>query len=331
MIHARSIPAARVQTRAARSKPTGVAFRPRSVAVMAAVNTDQLKAAKVELKEVITSKSSNPIIVRLAWHDSGTYNKNITDWPACGGANASIRFKPEINHGCNAGLQNAIDIIEPVKAKFPGVTYSDLFQMASAVAIELAGGPKIPMRYGRKDATAPEQTLALQRATYQDASTPEQCATEGYLPGGGGPFDDGSASPGDHLRKIFYRMGLGDKEIVALSGGHTLGRSRPDRSGWGKAETKYTKDGPGNPGGQSWTPDWLVFNNSYYTVTKAQDDDELLVMPTDNAIFADEAFRPYAEKYAADEAAFFTDYTAAHLKLSELGVEWQEGGPVTGL
>lgn len=30
------------------------------------------------------------------------------------------------------------------------------------------------------------------------------------------------------------------QEIVALSGAHTLGRSRPDRSGWGKPETKYT-------------------------------------------------------------------------------------------
>lgn len=34
----------------------------------------------------------------------------------------------------------------------------------------------------------------------------------------------------------------------------------------GKEETKYTKDGPGKPGGQSWTVDWLKFNNSYFTV-----------------------------------------------------------------
>lgn len=37
--------------------------------------------------------------------------------------------------------------------------------------------------------------------------------------------------------------------------------------------------------------------------------------------------RPYAEKYAEDEAAFFDDYAKAHVKLSELGVEW-EGEPV---
>jgi L-ascorbate peroxidase len=47
-------------------------------------------------------------------------------------------------------------------------------------------------------------------------------------------------SPAEHLREVFYRMGLSDKEIVALSGAHTLGRARPERSGWGKPETKYT-------------------------------------------------------------------------------------------
>jgi hypothetical protein len=32
--------------------------------------------------------------------------------------------------------------------------------------------------------------------------------------------------------------------------------------------------------------------------------------------------RPYAEKYATDEKAFFEDYAKAHAKLSELGVQW---------
>ena len=32
--------------------------------------------------------------------------------------------------------------------------------------------------------------------------------------------------------------------------------------------------------------------------------------------------RPYAEKYAVDQDAFFEDYAKAHAKLSELGVEW---------
>jgi hypothetical protein len=41
--------------------------------------------------------------VRLGWHDAGTYDKNITEWPKCGGANGSLRFEVELKHGANAG------------------------------------------------------------------------------------------------------------------------------------------------------------------------------------------------------------------------------------
>ena len=34
------------------------------------------------------------------------------------------------------------------------------------------------------------------------------------------------------------------------------------------------------------------------------------------------ACRPFAERYAKDQAAFFEDYAAAHLQRSELGAEW---------
>ncbi|KAL6997300.1 putative L-ascorbate peroxidase 7, chloroplastic [Sarracenia purpurea var. burkii] len=91
----------------------------------------------------------------------------------------------------------------PIKDKYPDVTYADLFQLASATAIEEASGPKIPMKYGRVD-----------------VSGPDQCPEEGRLP------DAGPPSPAAHLRDVFYRMGLDDKEIVALSGAHTLGRGR---------------------------------------------------------------------------------------------------------
>ena len=41
--------------------------------------------------------------VRLAWHDSGTFDVNINEWPKAGGAIGSIRFSPEITHGANKG------------------------------------------------------------------------------------------------------------------------------------------------------------------------------------------------------------------------------------
>ncbi|XP_031098747.1 probable L-ascorbate peroxidase 6, chloroplastic/mitochondrial isoform X1 [Ipomoea triloba] len=264
-----------------------------------ASNPDQLRSAKEDIKELLKTTFCHPIMVRLGWHDAGTYNKNIEEWPIRGGANGSLRFEIELKHAANAGLVNALKLLQPIKDKYSGVTYADLFQLASATAIEEAGGPKIPMKYGR-----------------EDVSTPEQCPEEGRLP------DAGPPSPAGHLRDVFYRMGLNDKEIVALSGAHTLGRSRPERSGWGKPETKYTKDGPGAPGGQSWTVKWLKFDNSYFKDIKAKRDEDLLVLPTDAVLFEDQSFKEYAEKYAEDQDAFFKDYAEAHAKLSNLGAKF---------
>lgn len=61
----------------------------------------------------------------------------------CGGANGSIRFEPEINHGANAGLVNALQLLQPIKDQYPEVGWADLIQLASAAAIEQAGERKI--------------------------------------------------------------------------------------------------------------------------------------------------------------------------------------------
>jgi L-ascorbate peroxidase len=104
--------------------------------------------------------------VRLGWHDAGTYDKNITEWPKCGGANGSLRFGVELVHAANKGLLKALFLVIPIKSKYAGVTYADIFQLASATAIEEAGGPKIPMIYGRAD-----------------VADGEECPPEGRLPG----------------------------------------------------------------------------------------------------------------------------------------------------
>lgn len=243
----------------------------------------------------------------------GSYSKDVdAPWPHQGGATASIRFKPELGYGANNGLDIALNLLNPIKDECPDISWADLIQLASAVAIEVAGGPHVPLRLGRLD-----------------APSPEACTPDGRLPAAAAPFPDKAPTPAQHLRNVFYRMGLNDKDIVALSGAHTLGRARPERSGFGKASTKYTANGPGSPGGSSWTIDWVTFNNKYFTDIKEQSDEDLLVLPSDAALFEDPGFKPYAEKYAKDQDAFFSDYVESHLKLSELGVKWEKGGPVT--
>lgn len=75
------------------------------------------------------------------------------------------------------------------------------------------------------------------------------CSPEGNLPdaepadngkygGPGGTASTEDTTPGGHLRKVFYRMGLNDEEIVALSGAHTFGRAYKDRSGLGAEKVR---------------------------------------------------------------------------------------------
>lgn len=179
-----------------------------------------------------------------------------------------------------------------------------------------------------------------------DATGPEQCSPEGNLPdgnpgpdgkfgGAGGTASTEDKTPNGHLRKVFYRMGLNDEEIVALSGAHTFGRAYKDRSGVGAEKTKFTdgaykvmradgKDAKYNPGGSSWTKQWLVFDNSYFTTIPDDTvDPELLKMQSDKTLFHDDGFRPFAEKFRDSQDAFFESYAKAHKKLSELGSKFE--------
>lgn len=142
-----------------------------------------------------------PTLVRLAWHASGTYSKvrragtthtvqpgqckqlrcdccrdMSQQFDKTGGSNgATMRFVPESTWGANAGLTIARRLLEPIKAKYPGLTYADLWTFAGKVrtppeslgrgeggrltrpcsvsnsvqvAVEEAGGPIIPWKPG---------------------------------------------------------------------------------------------------------------------------------------------------------------------------------------
>lgn len=60
--------------------------------------------ANILNKEGYDDGSIGPVLVRLAWHASGTYDKESKT----GGSNGStMRFKEELGHGANAGLNLA--------------------------------------------------------------------------------------------------------------------------------------------------------------------------------------------------------------------------------
>lgn len=224
--------------------------------------------------ELYARTNCHPLMLRLAWHDAGTYDVVSKT----GGPNGSIRFAPELSMGANNGLGYAKDQVDLLKKSFPHVSYADLVQISGVSAVEYAKGPRIPFRFGRID-----------------AASEAECTPDGRLP---------DASKGvPHLKDIFYRMGLNDLDIVALSGGHTLGRAHQDRSGW---------DGP-------WTKNELVFDNSYFVELLHKKSQGLLRLPTDDALLTDPVMKKWVEKFASDSSAFFKEYSNSHQKLSELG------------
>ncbi|KAL1818941.1 hypothetical protein ACET3Z_013810 [Daucus carota] len=211
-------------------------------------------------------------MLRLAWHSAGTYDVKTKT----GGPFGTMRKKLEQSHAANNGLDIAVRLLEPFKEQFPIISYGDLYQLAGVVAVEITGGPDVPFHPGRPDKEEPPQEGRLPNATLGN----------------------------DHLRNVFVEtMGLCDKDIVTLSGGHTLGRAHKERSGF---------EGP-------WTTNPLIFDNSYFKELLTGEKEGLLQLPTDKSLLEDPVFRPLVDKYAADEDAFFADYAESHMKLSELG------------
>ncbi|CAK7265554.1 heme peroxidase [Sporothrix epigloea] len=239
--------------------------------------------------------SYGPVLVRLAWHASGTYDKES----GTGGSNgATMRFAPESQHGANAGLINARNFLEPVKAKFPWISYSDLWILGGVCSIQEMMGPKIPYRPGRAD---------------RDMSS---CTPDGRLP-------DASQGP-RHVRDIFYRMGFNDQEIVALAGAHALGRCHTQNSGfegpWTFSPTVLTNDYYKLLLGSKWQ--WRKWDGP-----KQYEDKEtktLMMLPADMAFIEDKEFKKTVEKYAADNDLFFKDFSAVIVKLFELGVPYTD-------
>ena len=289
----------------------------------------QLRSAAKAMRDLVEEKQCMPILLRLAWHDAGTYNQDAAHagaWPAGNGAVGTIRLDKEKTAGPNAGLDKALGYLEPIKAAHPLVSWADLIQMGGAIGVEAAGGPKIDMIYGRIDAPA----------TPAGAEPP--FGLPDALPPFGGP-PAAAADPARHLRYVFGKYdNMGDREIVALSGAHTIGRAFKDRSG--TVDNGYTTPtrftardaahGGGMPGGRSWTRRWLLFDNSYFSerVQAAAAGSDLTAFPTDQVLMTDPGFAPWFNLYARDSVAFFADYSAAHKKLSELGAKFQTPGGI---
>lgn len=143
----------------------------------------------------IIDKGKAPVLLRLAFHDAGTFDVSGRD----GGANGSVVF--ELDRPENKGLKRGLRLIDAAMAELKGtpaegqVSMADMIALAGAYAVSKTGGPKIEVPVGRQDAAAGDPADRLPAETFTAAQ----------------------------LVESFKRKGFSAQEFVALSGAHTLG------------------------------------------------------------------------------------------------------------
>jgi len=238
--------------------------------------------------------SWGPILVRLAWHSSGTFD--AADGSG-GSSGATMRFRPEMDDPENKGLRAARDKLVAIKEKYGDqMSWADLWIFASYIAIEAMGGPYIRFAAGRSD----EKQRSL-------------CPANGRLPSAEGD--------GKHIRSVFNRMGFNDQEIVVLiGGGHVLGRCHKEHSGY---------DGPWVDNPTRFSNEYFeeLFENEWEQKTIEEtgnvqwkdEGDELMMLRSDMMMLWDEGFKEWSQIYHDDSDRFMADFAAAFKKLTELG------------
>lgn len=218
------------------------------------------------LRPVVTMHRA-PLFVRAAFHDAGSYN------PAdnTGGATGALRLPEVLARPEHKGVEMTVTWLTPVKCIFPDVSWADLFLLAGAYAIKIMGGPDIPLKLGRVDS--------------------DKLPTPGRL-----TLDTMTTS---QLKDHFAQMGFTTRELIALTGSHTVGKFN----------------------GEPMTEDWFRFNNNLFKALLSVKDMTCALLPSDRALTSDPECLQWIQQYALDESLFFSDFAGAYQKMSMLGAK----------
>jgi L-ascorbate peroxidase len=294
-------------------------------------------------------------LLRLAFHDATTFdsfssvgagrgrgrgsNKSKKGGVAgTGGPNGSIRY--ELEWPENRGLSRPLTVVdsifqqqqqqqdiqqqEPQSSTTMRLSVADITALAGAVAIESAGGPLIPIQLGRIDvAVADAQTLQHPVSMTNDRTTSSRSNVTATMPS--------AAFDSDGLRLYFQRLGLTEREWVALSGTHGLGR-HVSLLGMPKPCLKNLtrqclEDAPVLLPFVAQTVDTAGLGNSYFQAllqwynrdTKVDGAFTSAFLPTDVALVVDSGLRKHVQFFAADRnlPIYYKTLARAYQKLTE--------------
>ncbi|KAL3502205.1 hypothetical protein ACH5RR_036654 [Cinchona calisaya] len=213
----------------------------------------------------------------------------------------------------NNNSARGFNVIEDAKSKVekicPGVvSCADILAVAARDSSAAVGGPSWTVKLGRRDSTTASRSLA-------DSDLP-------------GPFDDLLT-----LLSKFSNKGFNAREMVALSGAHTVGqtqcrifRSRIYSNGTdidaGFASTRR-RQCPTTGGDTNLAPLDLVtpnsFDNNYFKNLVQKKG----LLPSDQVLFNGGSTDSFVTEYVNNPQTFSSDFSAAIVKMGDLS-------PLTG-
>ncbi|XP_062234271.1 peroxidase 45-like [Phragmites australis] len=183
------------------------------------------------------------------------------------------------------------------------VSCADILALAARDSVFLSGGPDYQVELGRYDGrVSTRASVVLPHGTFNL----------------------------DQLNGFFSSLGLSQTDMIALSGGHTLGAASCGffqyRVGTDPAmDPAFAAQLRGSCPGFAFldsTP--LRFDNVYYRDLRGGKG----LLGSDQALYTDARSRGTVERYAADQGAFFRDFAAAMTRLGRVGVRTAADGEI---
>lgn len=283
----------KITFRSGRKKPLAMPLSPEDIQYISNVE----KA----LEKILGSGNCSlcPVILRLAWHCCASYDK----YSGTGGSNGSAsRINTEIASVKNTGLESARDALEPIKQKFPRISYADLWTLAGKKAVEAMGGPTIPWKCGRSDLSARKVVMSRNL-----------------------PFGYKRTS---HVRGLFERLSLSDNEAVALCGSHVFGNCHSHVSGWNGQWSTHPHSFSNEYFRILLDSNWKECRVPETGRTQYSNESSLVSLGTDMELLRDESYKQYVVMYAHAEKEFTAAYASAFSRLLELGISRDAQGKI---